>query len=358
MTSTDSGERLEQRLAGVLLGTAVGDALGLPAENLSPARIRKWWKGQWRMRLLFGRGMISDDTEHTLMVAQALLEDSTDQRAFQRVLSWKFRWWFAALPGGVGLATAKACLRLWLALPADKAAVASAGSGPAMRSAIIGAYFARQPERRREFVLASSRLTHRGWQAEVAAQAVAECVALAMSKQEPPEVETVLSSLRAISGEPEWQLVLSKIEHSLKMQHSVPEFVQSLGLEGGVSGYSLHVMPVAIYAWLWHAKDFRSALTVALDCGGDTDTLGAILGAIMGATVGRAGIPEDWLYRICDWPRSVSFIGKVAARLAQQRMQNTQLGPVRYFRPGIIPRNILFIGVILFHGFRRMFPPY
>jgi len=31
--------------AGVLLGTAVGDALGLPAEGLSPARIRKRWRG-------------------------------------------------------------------------------------------------------------------------------------------------------------------------------------------------------------------------------------------------------------------------------------------------------------------------
>src|SRR6476469_3480229 len=157
--------RVEQRFAGVLLGTAVGDALGLPAENLSPVRIRRWWKGQWRMRLLFGHGMISDDTEHTLMVAQALLGNSTDPQAFQRTLGWKFRWWFVALPGGVGLATAKACLRLWMGFPADKAAVRSAGSGPAMRSAIIGACFADQPERRRAFVSASSGLTHHGWQA-------------------------------------------------------------------------------------------------------------------------------------------------------------------------------------------------
>jgi ADP-ribosylglycohydrolase len=167
-----------------------------------------------------------------------------------------------------------------------------------------------------------------------------------------------MRALRAISNENEWQLVLSKMEHSLKVQYSVQDFVRSLGLEKGVTGYSLHVAPVAIYAWLWHARDFRSAMISALECGGDTDTLGAILGALMGAAVGRAGVPEDWLYRICDWPRSISFIGKVAARLAQQKAQNTQLGPVRYFWPGIIPRNILFISLILFHGFRRLLPPY
>lgn len=174
-------DSMTEAFAGVLLGTAVGDALGLPAENLSPDRIKRRWNGDWRMRLVFGRGMISDDTEHTLMVVQALLSHPNDAAAFQRELGWKFRWWFAGLPGGVGLATAKACLKMWIGFPANKAAVASAGSGPAMRSAIIGAYFANDSGRRREFVLASSRLTHRGWQAETAALVVAECAALAIT---------------------------------------------------------------------------------------------------------------------------------------------------------------------------------
>ena len=43
---------------------------------------------------------------NALMVAQALLEQPGDPAKFQRNLAWKFRWWFAALPGGVGLATA------------------------------------------------------------------------------------------------------------------------------------------------------------------------------------------------------------------------------------------------------------
>ena len=47
--------RLEQ-MEGVLLGTAVGDALGLPAEGLSPRRIARRWRGDWRMRLFFWVG--------------------------------------------------------------------------------------------------------------------------------------------------------------------------------------------------------------------------------------------------------------------------------------------------------------
>lgn len=47
------------KFAGLLLGTAVGDALGLPAENLSPQKIQRRWHGNWRMRLFIGRGMFS-----------------------------------------------------------------------------------------------------------------------------------------------------------------------------------------------------------------------------------------------------------------------------------------------------------
>lgn len=351
-------ENLRDAFAGLLLGTAVGDALGLPAENLSAERILRLWKGEWHMRLLFGRGMISDDTEHTLMVAQALLAHSNDVSAFQRTLGWKLRWWFAGLPGGVGLATAKSCLKLWMGFPGSKAAVKSAGSGPAMRSAIIGAYFAEDEKRRREFVLASSRLTHRSWQAEVAAMAVAECAAFIVTSQRPLPTERVLQALRDLSKESEWQSWLSRIESSLAGGMSVSEFVNTANLRRGVTGYSLHVVPVAIYAWLRHAGDFRTGMISALKCGGDTDTVGAILGALLGATASRKGIPQDWMDGICDWPDSISFIGQVAERLAELKSIHKSAGPVRRFWPGKIPRNILFIAVVLFHGFRRLFPPY
>jgi ADP-ribosyl-[dinitrogen reductase] hydrolase len=356
--SQDQEPDLRQTFAGVLLGTAVGDALGLPAENLSPERIRERWQGEWRMRFLFRRGMISDDTEHTLMVAQALLSHSEDAGAFQRNLGWRFRWWLAGLPGGVGLATAKACLRLWIGFPASRSGVESAGSGPAMRGAIIGAYFTDDPERRRDFVLASSRLTHRGWQAETAALAVAESVALTARTETQPAADKIMEMLHRLSNQDEWQTVLSQIASSLAARNSVSEFVRSLGLEKGVTGYSLHVVPVAIFAWLRHPGDFRAALISALECGGDTDTVGAVLGALAGATDGRQGIPADWLDGILEWPRSVSFMERVAARLAEQKRAAHSLGPVRYFWLGLIPRNILFLVIVILHGFRRLAPPY
>jgi ADP-ribosyl-[dinitrogen reductase] hydrolase len=357
VNSTRTEQALRDVYRGVLLGTAVGDALGLPAENLSPEPIQRRWKGEWRMRLVFGRGMISDDTEHTLLVAQALLSHARDAAAFQRSLGWKLRWWFASLPGGVGLATARACLKLWIGFPVHKAAVVSGGSGPAMRSAIIGAYFADDPERRRAFVLASSRLTHRGWQAETAALAVAECAALAIQAGQRPGADQVLGCLRRLSDQGEWQKLLRRVESSIGENHTIAEFVRTLGLNRGITGYSLHVVPVAIYAWMRHPGDYRKALISAMNCGGDTDTVGAIAGAMLGASVGEKGIPTEWRDGIWEWPRSVAVMERIADRLAKQQVSQTVLGPTAYFWPGVIARNVLFLIIVLAHGFGRLFRP-
>lgn len=349
---------LQDRFTGVLLGTAVGDALGLPSENLSATRIRERWRGRWKMRFFFGHGMMSDDTEHTLRVAQSLLAHSENVRAFQQCLAWKFRWWFVGLPGGIGLATAKACLKLWVGFPPGESGVWSGGSGPAMRSAIIGACFARDSGKRREFVLASSRLTHRGWQAETAAQAVVESVALTIQNDGQPDYTTVLAALLPLSQELEWKNLIQAIERGLRTEQTVSAFAQALGLKQAVTGYALHVVPVALYSWLRHPGDFRQALISVLECGGDTDTTGAILGALAGANCGKAGIPTEWLEAIWEWPRSNSVLEKIASRLAEQNRTGKSGGPVTYFWPALLVRNLLFVMIVLTHGFRRLFPPY
>jgi ADP-ribosylglycohydrolase len=63
----------------------------------------------------------------------------------------------------------------------------------------------------------------------------------------------------------EWQDLLRRVESSIGENQSIAEFVRTLGLNRGVTGYSLHVVPVAIYAWLRHPGDFRQALISALE---------------------------------------------------------------------------------------------
>ncbi len=147
----------EDRLRGTFIGTAVGDALGLPAEGLSRKRVARLYPGPWRHRFVFGLGMISDDTEHTILVAQALLRRGSKPEAFAHCLAWKLRWWLPGLPAGIGLATLRSILKLWLGFPPSRSGVYSAGNGPAMRSAILGACFATDPESRKPAEISHTR---------------------------------------------------------------------------------------------------------------------------------------------------------------------------------------------------------
>lgn len=215
-----------------------------------------------------------------------------------------------------------------------------------MRSVIIGAYFADDAEKRRAFVSAATRLTHTDPKAETAALAVAEAAAWSVSQNY--SVESWLSTLPSLGRDEEWQEICQKLTAALAADKSVAEFADELGLERGVTGYAYHSVPVSIYAWLRHANDFRSALTAALDCGGDADTVGAIVGALTGARLGREAIPQEWVDGICDMPRSVRFLAEVAQCLSRQRTTKLALGPVGYFWPGLLVRNLIFLLTVSF----------
>jgi hypothetical protein len=61
---------------------------------------------------------------------------------------------------------------------------------------------------------------------------------------------------------------------------------------------------------------------------------------------------------LADWPRSRAFMKRVATRLAEQKNSGTTPGAASYFWPGVLPRNFLFLVVVLLHGARRLLPPY
>jgi len=122
---------------------------------------------------LFGRGMVSDDTEHTCMVAQSLIVSSGEVSTFTTDLAWRLRFWLLGLPGGIGYATLKAILKLWLGFKPEHSGIFSAGNGPAMRSAIIGVCYGNDSQKLRELVKPSTRLTHTDPKAEFGALAVA-----------------------------------------------------------------------------------------------------------------------------------------------------------------------------------------
>lgn len=336
----------------VILSTAVGDSVGLPAEGMSRKAIARRWPGPWKQRLVFGKGMVSDDTEHTVFVAQCLIQHGDDVEKFQRALAWKLRWWLLCIPAGIGFATLRACLKLWIGFPPKYSGVFSAGNGPAMRSAIIGAYFAGNPEKITAFVRASTRLTHTDPKAETGALAVALTTSWLVEtggKQAPDT--SVIQLWRNISlADSEWQKWIDTIEKGIAEGWLVDQFAVENGLEKGVTGYVYHTVPVVLYVWWKHFGDYRATVDAVIRCGGDTDTTGAIVGDLA-ALSGK--IPKDWLENLWDAPLSSSFLDELG-----QQADASSLGTKTtssYFRWWLLPfRNLLFLMVVLIHGFSRL----
>lgn len=351
---------LRDRVAGVILGGAVGDALGLPMEGLSRRRAARIFPGPPRHRLLPGRGMCSDDTEHACMTAAALLRHPHDPDAFARALAWKLRWWLLGLPAGVGLATLRAIARLWLGIPPARSGVHSAGNGPAMRAAVIGAFFRDDEPLLREYLRASTRITHTDPRAERGALLIALAAAHAVRGFEVGSFIEI--ALRESVDDPELHAHLTLAARQLQVGGSALAFADAIGLSRGVSGYINHTVPVALFCWLRHPRGYGDAIADAIALGGDTDTVAALVGALVGATAGDAAIPREWLDRLIEYPRSVAWMRRLATALVDRPTPPPAppgpppAGPA--FIPLLLARNIAFASIVLAHGLRRLLPPY
>ena len=345
-------------IVGCMLGTAIGDAMGLAYENISPLRARRMLGSPDSYRFLFGRGMISDDTEHTCIVAQSLIASEFKAERFGRELGRRLRSWFLSFPAGIGMGTVKACAKLCLFVSFRRSGIFSAGNGPAMRSAIIGAAVD-DTELLKSLINVSTRITHTDPKAEYGALAVALAANMA-AHYSLVDPEMYLSFLREELPKEADELLflLQTAVESVNCGCDTSDFACFLGLENGVSGYVYNTVPVAIHSWLSNQHDFRNAVKSIIKCGGDADTTASIVGGIVGAGVGHSGLPKEWIDNIFEWPCSTSWIESLGIQLAKVITSGEAERPLQLFRPFVILRNLFFLLVVLLWGFRRLAPPY
>lgn len=355
---------LEDAIRGTLLGTAAGDLIGLPFENLSRRQVEKLLCRPLEPSLLGGRGLVSDDTEHTLMVAEALVRAQGDLQRFPRELAADFRRWLATLPPAVGGATARGILKSCIGFSPARSGVFSAGNGAAMRVALLGVVYAQQPVALRQAVTAATLLTHTDPKALAGALAVAVAASTASSLGAAPatlrwaEFHRYFQEIALPQEATLLATGFSLIQTGLTRSWSVAEFADQSGCPRGVSGYVLETVPVALYAWLRHGNDYREAVSAVVACGGDTDTVGAITGALLGAGLGPAGIPPAWLTRHWEFLGVFSRLGRLAdALLPLAQGQPPGPWPGRWLSlarmPGQLLRNLVMLGVIFYVLLRR-----
>jgi ADP-ribosylglycohydrolase len=180
-------------------------------------------------------------------------------------------------------------------------------------------------------------------------------IALAAHSEDTPSV--YLARLTELLGEGSPLLErIGRAVHSAAMGQETAAFAGDLGLGRGVTGFVNDTVPVVLHAWFRHPHDFRAAIRAVIACGGDTDTTAAILGGIVGSHVGKAGIPNEWLAGLWEWPRTTAWIEGLAQQLADT--PSGKRPPPSLLFPAVLLRNGFFLLIVLGHGFRRLLPPY
>ncbi len=337
------------RLRGTLLGTALGDALGLPAEGMGARSVARRFGRMDRFRLIGRTGFVSDDTEQAAILAQSLARHPDDLEACVKAFRRSLLGWFARLPWGVGRATVLSCLRILLGI--SPSGVRSAGNGSAMRSAILGTFFADDPRRRAEFGRKLAEVTHRDERAVEGALFVAEMAAMLARRGPGDSLADAFSRARSVVTNPQLGESIDLAASLADRGAGTFEAAEACG----TSGFVVHTLSFATFAFLSHADAPMKALGETISAGGDTDSIAAIVGGWLGALHGETGLPADLLGRIHDGPFGPTHLRALAACLnAANRGEPTPV-PV-YSCAGALARNLALYPVILGHGLRRLLP--
>ena len=334
------------RAYGALAGLALGDALGMPTQAMSPAQIRAVYgritglvDGDASQPYAPGMpaGSVTDDTEQALLVASLLVRGrgtssgrvALDAGEFAHAL---LDWEDSMIERGsldlLGPSTKAALERVRAG--EDPLSVGGAGTtnGAAMRVTPIGiAVSTADPEAFADAVWSSCQVTHATRQGFQSAALVAAAVSMGIDWDTPSaSVMTALlwKALTYVDSLPErgaWTPDPDVVAATRRAMHLVANPASSslecLVEQVGTSVASAQAIPMA-FALLARDPSPRALLDAA-NIGGDTDTIGAIAGAILGGALGEQVLPADSLSMI----EEVSHLGlpSVALELLELRDQ-------------------------------------
>ena len=301
------------RAYGALSGLALGDALGMPTQAMSPEQIRTVYgritglvDGDASQPYAPGMpaGSVTDDTEQALLVASLLVRGrgtssgrvALDAGEFAHAL---LAWEDSMIERGsldlLGPSTKAALERVRAG--EDPLTVGGTGTtnGAAMRVTPIGiAMSTADPEAFADAVWSSCQVTHATRQGFQSAALVAAAVSMGIdtARSTTPDLRGLLwMALSYVDSLPErgaWTPdpdVVAATRRAMQLvANPASSSLECLVEQVGTSVASAQAIPMA-FALL--ARDpSPQALLDAANIGGDTDTIGAIAGAILGAVLG------------------------------------------------------------------------
>ena len=304
-----------ERVTGMLLGIAIGDAMGLPLETMTATDIaarfgrvetllscvsNPFIKGELPL------GTISDDTQLTIAVARALIAANRidlDQvaRAHIEAYDQTTRGWGESTRRGIARLKAGQDPRT------PNPYGMGTGNGVAMKIAPIAYYLAchtKQIEDHLDSIVAITAITHPT--SIAVSSALAQIAAVQYCLTNSPDSFSRADFLATVIryskiGEqyfPETlgpdNLTAALTSVATTNELSVDDLVQKFG---GGSCYVFHSLPFS-YAFFIRDPNSVQSLFEVINAGGDTDSNGSMVGALLGALNGSTIFPAELVEQI------------------------------------------------------------
>ncbi|QKC82938.1 ADP-ribosylglycohydrolase family protein [Mesorhizobium sp. NZP2077] len=300
------------RAMGALVGGALGDALGMPTQLLSPARIAELYGHVEDFIAPFAdhpvskglaAGTITDDTEQALLLGRILVESGErfdHARWVNALLDWEREVKARGSYDLLGPSTKRAIDAINNGVPAEEAGRSGDTNGAAMRIAPVGIMMPLEPlDAFVAKVAETCRATHNTSIAIASAAAVAAAVSCGVAGGDwRAASDTAVAAARRGATLGRWvtggdiaarivwardlvrgnvmrdaiRLITDLVGTGVASQESVPAAFAVLEVAGGDP---------------WHAA------VISANLGGDTDTIGAIAAGMAGACAGLSQLPGD-----------------------------------------------------------------
>lgn len=267
---------IRDRALGAYLGLACGDALGATVEFMTHREIqaqlgihRDLTGGGW---LRLKPGQITDDTEMSLFLGQAIIESKGWNLT---AVADAFVAWLKSKPVDVG-ATCRRGIRRYMLQGTihGPESDTDGGNGAAMRNLPVVLFTLGDDDLLVRYTLQQSHITHH--------HALADAGTLALGR-----MAQALMLGRGVKG-------CRPIANQLLEEHRQFKFDP---YPGRASGYIVDTVQTVLYHF-FYTDSFESCVVETVNRGEDADTTGALAGMLAGALYGASAIPKRWLDKL------------------------------------------------------------
>ena len=313
MIDSHSQDFLYSQALGSLWGLAIGDALGMPTQDLPPdvinadyGYIRDLLPAGPHQKIAAGMqaGSITDDTEQAIIVAKLYAQSGRiDPKDFcEEMLAWENSMKKRGSLDLLGPSTKKALLALHNGVPLEKIGHTGTTNGAAMRIAPIGIAVASEPDSELvNAVVQASRITHNTSVALAGAAAIAGVISAALDGQNKSQAIEYALTISTSAGACGQSVIAPDIAQRARwaipfLAHE-PQKTDALYHIIGTSMQSHESVVAALAITALDISDW-DAVCLAASAGADTDTIAAMVGAMRGALSGVSTWPRNAIEKI------------------------------------------------------------